>query len=701
MVDGSGLSTRITARAPGFSPAKLLTAYRNMALSRRLDDREITLKQQSKVFFQISCAGHEAVQTAAGMLLRPGFDWVYPYYRDRALCLALGVKPLDMLLQAVGAGSDPFSGGRQMPTHWSSPELNIVSPSSATGTQFLQAVGCAHGSVYQQKAATSERQVTLVCSGDGATSEGEFWEAINAACLERLPVLFLIEDNGYAISVPVEHQTPGGSISKLVASFPGLLVEECDGLDLRESRDTLERAMRYCRSGAGPAMVHAHVIRPYGHSHSDDETLYKSAEERAAEAKKDPILLLARDLVERKIATEEHLEEIREQIEREVGQALEQALAAAPPRLGSARKFLYSPTVDPTSSEFSTEPKPSGDPRTMVDMINICLHDEMRQSSGIVVFGEDIADCSHEEHLESLGGKGGVFKATRGLQKKFGSKRVFNSPIAEAAIVGRAQGMATRGIKPVVEIQFFDYIWPAMMQIRDELASLRWRSNNGFSAPLVIRAPIGGYLNGGAIYHSQSGESIFTHTPGLRVVFPSNAADANGLLRTAIRCDDPVLFLEHKKLYREIYNRSPYPGPDYMIPFGKAAKVREGSDLTIVTYGALVQKSALAANSIAAQTGAQVEILDLRSLNPYDWESIAESVRKTSRVIVAHEDTLSWGFGAEIAARIADELFEDLDAPVRRIGADDTWVAYNPLLEREILPQTEDIELAITKLLAW
>jgi 2-oxoisovalerate dehydrogenase E1 component len=672
-----------------------------MALSRRLDDREITLKQQSKAFFQISCAGHEAVQTAAGMLLRPGFDWIYPYYRDRALCLALGVKPLDMLLQAVGAGSDPFSGGRQMPTHWSSPELNIVSPSSATGTQFLQAVGCAQASLFQQKEETSERQVTLVCSGDGATSEGEFWEAINAACLERLPVLFLIEDNGYAISVPVEYQTPGGSISKLVASFPGMLVEECDGLDLEASRATLEHAIRYCRSGAGPAMVHAHVIRPYGHSHSDDETLYKSPEERAAEAEKDPVLLMARGLVEREIATEEHLEKIRAQVEREVAKALEQALAAAPPRSGSARKFLYSPTVDPASAEFSSAPQPSGDPRTMVDMINACLHDELRQNPRIVVFGEDVADCSHKEHLEALAGKGGVFKATRGLQKKFGSKRVFNSPIAEAAIVGRAQGMATRGIKPIVEIQFFDYIWPAMMQIRDELASLRWRSNNGFSAPLVIRAAIGGYLNGGGVYHSQCGESIFTHIPGIRVVFPSNAADANGLLRTAIRCDDPVLFLEHKRLYRETYNRSPYPGPDYMIPFGKAAKVREGSDLTIVTYGALVQKSLVAANAVAEKTGAQVEVLDLRTLNPYDWDAIAESVRKTSRVIVAHEDTKSWGFGAEIAARIADELFEELDAPVRRVAAQDTWIAYNPQLEREILPQTEDVERAITKLLEW
>jgi len=701
MVDSSGLTQSLTALHGEDLHSELLAAYRNMLLSRRLDDREITLKQQSKAFFQISCAGHEAIQTAAGMLLRPGFDWVYPYYRDRALCLALGVRPLDMLLQAVGAGSDPFSGGRQMPTHWSSPDLNIVSPSSATGTQFLQAVGCAHACVLERPEAVNDRQVTLVCGGEGSTSEGEFWEAINAACLDHLPVLFVIEDNGYAISVPVESQTPGGSISRLLSAFPSLMLAEVDGLDVMESRQTLERAIRYCRSGAGPALVHAHVIRPYGHSHSDDETLYKSQAEREREAAQDPIKLLAKELIRRKIADEDALEEIRQEIEKEIAEALDTALAAAPPQGGRNKLYLYSPTVDPTSEAFASNPKFEGAPRTMVDLINRCLRDELAADERVVMFGEDIADCSREQNLPEVRGKGGVFKATRGLQREFGSKRVFNSPIAEAAIVGRAQGMATRGMKPVVEIQFFDYIWPAMMQIRDELASLRWRSNNGFSAPLVIRAPIGGYLNGGSVYHSQSGESIFTHIPGLRVIFPSNALDANGLLRTAIRCDDPVLFLEHKKLYRELYNRSAYPGPEYMVPFGKAHKVREGDDLTVVTYGALVHKAATAAATLAASEGASVEILDLRSLNPYDWEAIAESVKKTSRVIVAHEDTLSWGFGAEIAARIADELFEFLDAPVRRIGAEDTWVAYSPNLEKEILPQTEDLEEAMRKLLEW
>ncbi len=701
MVDSSGLIRRVAAPPSELSATDLISAYRTMYLSRRLDDREIVLKKRNQTFFQISCAGHEAVQTAAGMLLRPGLDWVYPYYRDRALCLALGVPAEEMLLQAVGAGADPFSGGRQMPTHWSRPDLNIVSPSSATGSQFLQAVGCAHAGLLKLSEQTDERPVTLTSGGEGSTSEGEFWEAINASCLEHLPILFLIQDNGYAISVPVEHQTPGAGISKLVSSFPGLLVEEVDGLDVEASYAVLEKALRYCRSGAGPALVHAHVIRPYGHSYSDDEKLYKNPEEREAEAGRDPLPRLARRLLREKALTPDELEAMQHEVEDELDRALDAALGAPPPEPGSSLKFLYSPTVDPTSDRFQTAPRTDGDPKTMVDLINVALDDELHNNPDLYVFGEDIADCSREQSLSDCKGKGGVFKATRGLQRKYGGRRVFNTPIAEAAIVGRATGMATAGLKPVVEIQFFDYIWPAMMQIRDELAPLRWRSNNGFSAPVVIRAPIGGYLGGGAIYHSQSGESTFTHIPGLRVVFPSNALDANGLLRTAIRCDDPVLFLEHKKLYRETYNRAQYPGPDYRIPFGKAAKVRQGDDLTVVTYGALVHKSKLAAKKLAEERGWSIEIFDLRTLSPYDWEAVAESVRKTSRVVIAHEDCLSWGFGAEISARIARELFDFLDAPVGRVGALDTWVAYNPQLEKEILPQVEDLQAEITRTLEY
>jgi 2-oxoisovalerate dehydrogenase E1 component len=677
----------------------LIRAFRIIYMSRRIDDREILLKRQNKIFFQVSGAGHEGIQTAAGMSLRAGHDWFFPYYRDRALSLALGMTAEDMLLQAVGAESDPSSGGRQMPSHWSSAKLHIVSPSSATGTQLLPAVGCAHANRYLDPASDA---VTLTSVGEGATSEGEFWEAVNAACLEALPVIFLVQDNGFAISVPVEHQTPGGDISKLVAGHPNLRSFRCDGTDFVASYGTFAEAVNYCRRERKPAFVHAYCTRPYSHSLSDDEKLYKTAAERADEARRDPLTTFSDYLVSSGVLSRGALEHLMQEVDLEIQEVTERALKAQQPHKGSALQYLYSEEVDPTSSAFETEAKCAGDPRTMVDTITLTISEEMARNPNIVVFGEDVADSSREENLKEVKGKGGVFKATQGLQTSYGSRRVFNAPIAEAAIVGRASGMAMRGLKPVVEIQFLDYIWPAMMQIRDELASLRWRSNNAWAAPMVIRVATGGYLNGGAIYHSQSAESVFTHIPGIRVVFPSNALDACGLLRTAIRCEDPVLFLEHKRLYREPYNRTQHPGPDYLIPFGKAKVVKPGANLTIVTFGALVQKSLQAALQIEQQNPrATVEVIDLRTLNPYDWAAIQASVEKTSRVMVVHEDTLSWGFGAEISARIARELFGRLDAPVGRIGALDTWIGYAPSLENEILPQVENIVEEAARILAY
>jgi len=676
----------------------LIRAFRIMYMSRRIDDREILLKRQNKIFFQISAAGHEAIQTAAGMAMRAGHDWFFPYYRDRALCLALGLTGEAMMLQAVGAASDPSSGGRQMPSHWSSADLHIVSPSSATGTQLLPAVGTAQANRYLDP---SSDAVVLTSVGDGATSEGEFWEAVNAASLESLPVIFLVQDNGWAISVPVEYQTPGGDISRLVSNHPNLRIFKCDGTDFTGSYYTMAEAVQYCRTERKPAFVHAHCTRPYSHSLSDDEKFYKTAAERAEEAQADP-LVNYQDWLTTGVIARADLDQIMQEVDREIQDFTDRALKAEQPARGNALQHLYSEEIDPTSGAFETQPNYSDDVRTMVDEITLTIREEMARNPNILVFGEDVADCSREESLKEVKGKGGVFKATQGLQTKYGSARVFNTPIAEAAIVGRAAGMAMRGLKPIVEIQFFDYIWPAMMQIRDELASLRWRSNNVWKAPLVIRTAIGGYLNGGAIYHSQCGESVFTHIPGIHVVFPSNALDACGLLRTAIRCDDPVLFLEHKRLYREPYNRAQHPGPEYMIPFGKAKIVKPGTRLTIVTYGALVQKSLQAAVQIEHRhPGWTIEVIDLRTLNPYDWAAIQTSVEKTNRVVVVQEDTLSWGYGAEISARIARELFSSLDAPVGRIGAMDTWVGYSPSLENEILPQVENIIEEAQKILNY
>ncbi|HSQ30059.1 MAG TPA: dehydrogenase E1 component subunit alpha/beta [Gemmatimonadaceae bacterium] len=688
--------------AAGLSRDQLVGAYRTMLLSRRLDDKEIQLKRQNKIFFQISSAGHEAVTTAAGIVLRPAYDWFYLYYRDRALCLQLGMTAEEMLLSAVGASNDPNSGGRQMPSHWGHKSLNIVSTSSPTGTQFLQAIGSAEAVVRAKQVGLTDGfekdEVVLCTTGDGTTSEGEFWESLNNACNLKVPIVYLVEDNGYAISVPVEVNTAGGSISKLVASFPDLYIEEIDGCDFVASYHAMQRAVEYARKRKGPALVHAHVIRPYSHSLSDDEVMYRPPEEREADAARDPVTQFPAWLVNEGHVTQAEIAKIQEEVDAVVLAATDAALIAEQPGPETIERFVYSPDVDPTSEQFDTEDDPqfSGNETTMVDLLNACMRDEMRRDNRILVFGEDVADVSREHYLGKVKGKGGVFKVTWGLQKEFGGSRVYNSPLAEATIVGRAVGLALRGFKPVVEVQFFDYIWPAYMQLRNELATMRWRSNGDFASPVVVRVTYGGYIRG-AIYHSQTGASLFTHCPGLRVVCPATALDANGLLRTAIRCDDPVMFLEHKHLYRQTYNKAAYPGPNFMIPFGKAKVVREGTDVTVVTYGATVQRAFAAANQLA-ETGLSVEVIDLRTLSPWDQETVYESVKKTNRVVVVYEDSISWGYGAEIAARIADDCFAWLDAPVKRLASMDTFVGYAPRLEDSTLPQVDDVKRACEEL---
>jgi len=695
----------------GLDNETLVGLYRTMYMSRRIDDKEIQLKGQNKIFFQISGAGHEAILAAAALCLKPAYDWFFPYYRDRALMLGLGMTAQEMLWSAVGAEKDPNSHGRQMPSHWGHKDLNVPSQSSCTGTQALHSVGAAEAAYraslvpgLQDKIVGFQKdEVVYMSIGDGTSSEGEWWEALNTACNLKLPVIFVVEDNGYAISTPVEVGTAGGDISKLVAGFPDLFIQKCDGTDVLESYETFKKAVDYCRARNGPAFVHAKVIRPYSHSLSDDEKLYRPSEEREADAAIDPIKTYAEFLMNEGIASSEVLEKLRKSVDDEVNAAADIAIETPQPAPETAYRNVFSPDVDPTDRQkFDTEDgaELSGNAGTMVDLINRCMHEEMERDERILVFGQDVADVSREEYLETVKGKGGVFKVTANLQRKFGGARVFNSPLAEANIIGRAVGMAIRGLKPVVEIQFFDYIFPAFHQIRNEVAVTRWRSDGDTKCPMVMRVPVGGYLKGGAVYHSQSGTTLFSHTPGLMIVYPSTALDANGLLRTAIRCDDPVMFLEHKHLYRQVYNKSQYPSSEFLIPFGKARKVREGEHVSIITFGALVERSNQAAKRLEQQ-GITVDLIDLRTLVPYDWEAIAESIKKTSRVLVAHEDPISYGYGAEIAARISDELFEYLDAPVRRVGATDTFVAYAPQVEDFILPQSEDVEKAVQELMKY
>ncbi|TMK66391.1 MAG: dehydrogenase [Actinobacteria bacterium] len=689
---------------PGIPLHEAVADLRLALISRALDDREIALRKQSEVFFQISGAGHEALLLALARELRPAYDWFFPYYRDQALMLGLGVSPQDILRQAVGSAADPASGGRQMPSHWGFAELGVVSQTSATGSQCLPAVGAAEAGRYILRRdlpglRAQGDEVVYVSLGEGATSEGEFWESLNTACRLGLPVLYVVADNGYAISVRAADQAPA-PISELVIGFRGLNVVKVDGRDYFETRMKATDAVQRIRAGQGPALVHALVTRPYSHSLSDDQKKYRPPEELRDEAEHDPIRLLEQALLNAGALTQEQLEAMRAEAVQLVADAAREVLAEPKPAPRTAIEQVTGPSP---VTEVPPDPPADGDPIAFGDAINHCLREEMARDERIRVFGEDVAD-GDPRVLDAVPGKGGVFGITYGLQREFGEARCYNTPLAEANIVGRAVGQAIRGLRPSPEIQFFDYIWTAMQQLKTEAATLRWRSNGAFTCPMVVRVPIGGYLTGGAIWHSQCGESIFAHIPGLLIAFPSRARDAAGLLRTAFRFDDPVMFLEHKHLYRQGYNRDPYPPPDWMLPFGRGAYVARGERVTVVTWGATVHRTVLASRAITDDDGSSggiVEIIDLRTIMPWDKEIVAESVAKTGRLLVVHEDTLTCGFGAEVAAWVADACFEYLDAPVWRLAASDTPVGYEPGLERAILPQVEDITRDLEALLKY
>ena len=677
-----------------FDATELIDDFRLMCTSRAIDDREIALQKQSRVYFQISGAGHEALGVGLARHLRPAYDWFFPYYRDLALVLALGVTPTDVLRQAVGSAEDPASAGRQMPAHWGSKAHNIVTQSSPTGSQCLPAVGCAEAGRYivrrpELPGCTAHGdELTYVSLGEGATSEGEFWESLNSAATLHLPVLFVVADNGFAISVPSSDQSPA-PISELVRGFRGLRATKLDGTDYFAVRTKAKAIVEHVRVGTGPALVHAIVTRPYSHSAADTQAKYRSIDELATEARRDPIDHMERALVSAGVLSPDEAAAVRAEARQIVADATTAALASRRPDPKTVTDHVLAlPDVGPEG-----DPGTDGEPVAFGEAIKRTLHEQMAADERIRVFGEDVADA-REVVLANVEGKGGVFGTTHGLQREFGQARCYNAPLAEANIVGRAVGQAVRGLHPAPEIQFFDYIWPAMQQLRSEVATTRWRSAGEFTCPMVLRVPIGGYLTGGAIWHSQCGESIFAHIPGLVVAFPSRARDAVGLLRTAFASDDPVMFCEHKHLLRQPYTIDPFPVEGYRIPFGRGAVRRPGDDLTIVTWGATVQKSLDAATVLAERDGIEVEVVDLRTISPWDQEIVATSVRTTHRLLVVHEDVLTAGFGAEVAAWTAEHCFGELDAPVKRVAAVDTFVAYEPTLEQAILPQVDDIVAA-------
>jgi len=669
----------------GFERKQLLDILRMMIRSRIIDNKAMRLLKQGKTFFHIAAEGHEAVQMAIGLHLDSKKDWLFPYYRDLGTVLMAGLTPEEVFLGTFAKATDPASGGRQLPVHWGMINAQIPSQSSPTGTQFLQAVGTALAS--RRKGI---KNVSYVSSGEGTTSQGEFHEAVNWASREKLPVLFVIQNNRYAISVPVEHQTAGkdGSVAEMMGGFHTLYRKRIDGTDFFESYEELKKAIEYIKSGAGPALIEANVVRLQSHSSSDDQKKYRDHSELAKDKEQEPIEKFVARLKKENLLTDNDYQKIWKEVNDEIDEAADRAFKSSDPDPKDAARYIYDESGLKESLNYERS-EPSGDKIVMVDAINHGLHEEMKRNKDLYIFGEDIADM-----------KGGVFTATKGLSTTFGDERVFNSPLAEASIIGVANGMALAGLKPVVEIQFGDYIWPAFMQMKNETASMRYRSNNAWSTPVVVRVAVGGYIHGG-LCHSQNIESIYAHVPGIYIAYPSNAADAKGLLKTACRINDPVLFCEHKGLYRQSFAITPEPDDNYLLQFGKAKVVKEGKDITVVSYGISMWDSVFAAKKLEDEFGYSIEVIDIRTIIPLDEETIFRSVKKTNKVIVIHEDTFTGGFGAEIAARIADNCFQFLDGPVKRIAAKDSHIPYAPILENAVLPSRQQIYLGIKELVEF
>ena len=666
------------ARLKGFTKKQITDIYEKMSLSRKLDDKMLILLKQGKSFFHIGASGHEAAQLAASEVMKPGQDWSFPYYRDGAYCIGLGMTAREQLLSFLAKADDPNSGGRQMPQHYGHQKLRIVSQSSPTGTQFLQAVGC--GMICKME---KTKNIVYVSAGEGTTSQGDFHEALNWASNAKAPVIFHIQDNEYAISTHRSEQT-ASSIYNMTSGYVNLSRYDVNGVDFFETYLAFQEAVQRARRGKGPSVIVSRVVRLLPHSSSDDQRKYRKKTALAEDIKKDPLSILETKCINENFINSDEFEKIRIKVNKQVDSDAEWAESQEYPSANTALDHIYS------STEFLEEsyPNPISEKIVIVDAINHALHEEMELNDKMIIYGQDIADP-----------KGGVFTATKGLSEKFGVKRVFNSPLAESSIIGTAVGMSVAGWKPVVEIQFGDYIWTAMMQIRNEVATMRYRSNNTWTCPMIIRVPVGGYIHG-ALCHSQSIDGYFMHLPGIYIAYPSCASDAKGLLKMACRMNDPVLFMEHKGLYRQGYAATEEPDSDYILPFGKGKYVTNGDELTIITWGAMVQKT-VEATQLLNLPNNTVEIIDLRTLNPIDMNIIESSVKKTSKVLVVHEDNMTNGPGAEISALIVDKYFQLLDAPVRRVAAKDSPVPFNWILEEKVLPQSQEIADVIEEILEY